>query len=200
MISRVSVDGDDEWESYMDMNMDGNNGVMSGHNDGNGDAMPTIKKQGQQKQMPKDDGNDELQSKAIPSITSNNQSEPSNNNVEDDDSPRNQFVSSFNTSSNGNVSTDNGASSITTSSTTSMEAESEAVDGQQNQPLPPQQQRSTTRNRIPTEQIELIKSSISLVDVVESYNLPNFSRTNSGASAKANCPFHNDNNPSLSID
>jgi len=66
-----------------------------------------------------------------------------------------------------------------------------------NTPLPQQQQRITT------EQIDSIKSSISLVDVIGSYNLPQFTRTTNSAAAataRACCPFHNDNNPSLYID
>ena len=61
------------------------------------------------------------------------------------------------------------------------------------------------KQRITTEQIQQIKSSISLVDAIETYNLPEFTRTSSSlytssAAAKACCPFHNDNNPSMSID
>ena len=55
------------------------------------------------------------------------------------------------------------------------------------------------RTRITNEQIEEIKSSISIVDAIESYNLRDFTRTNTH-SAKACCPFHDDNNPSMSID
>ena len=66
--------------------------------------------------------------------------------------------------------------------------------------LPPDSQPSTHQiKRITNEQIDQIKSSVSIVDVIESYNLPNFVRTNA-RSAKACCPFHNDNNPSMSID
>lgn len=61
-----------------------------------------------------------------------------------------------------------------------------------NQKIPPQ-------SRISNEKIEEIKSSISIVDAIESYNLPSFVRTNAH-SAKACCPFHDDNNPSMSID
>lgn len=55
------------------------------------------------------------------------------------------------------------------------------------------------RTRISNDQIEEIKSSISIVDVIESYNLEGFTRTNIH-SAKACCPFHDDTNPSMSID
>jgi DNA primase len=58
---------------------------------------------------------------------------------------------------------------------------------------------NTPRTRLSNTQIEQIKSSISIVDAIESYNLPNFVRINSH-SAKACCPFHDDNNPSMSID
>lgn len=64
-----------------------------------------------------------------------------------------------------------------------------------------QQQR---QQRISTEQINDIKASISLVDVIESYNLPQFTRMGTShaqtSSAKACCPFHDDHNPSMSID
>ncbi len=64
-----------------------------------------------------------------------------------------------------------------------------------------QQQR---QQRITTEQINDIKTSISLVDVIESYNLPQFTRIGTTyaqtSSAKACCPFHDDHNPSMSID
>jgi len=58
---------------------------------------------------------------------------------------------------------------------------------------------STKRRRITTEDIEYIKSTIPLTNVIESYNLKSFIRTNSH-NAKACCPFHDDNNPSMSID
>ena len=68
-----------------------------------------------------------------------------------------------------------------------------------------QQQPRTPRRRMTTDQINIIKSSISLVDVIESYNLPHFTRSSnsysqSTATAKACCPFHDDHNPSMSID
>lgn len=43
-----------------------------------------------------------------------------------------------------------------------------------------------------------LKASIDIVEVVESYNLPKFRRTGTGATAC--CPFHDDTNPSMSID
>lgn len=58
---------------------------------------------------------------------------------------------------------------------------------------------STKRKRVTTEEIEYIKSTIPLTDVIETYNLNGFTRTNTH-SAKACCPFHDDNNPSMSID
>ena len=58
---------------------------------------------------------------------------------------------------------------------------------------------STKRKRVTSEEIEYIKSTIPLTDVIETYNLDGFIRTNTH-SAKACCPFHDDNNPSMSID
>lgn len=55
------------------------------------------------------------------------------------------------------------------------------------------------RTRISTEQLKDIKSAISIIDAIETYNLPKFIRINSHT-AKACCPFHNDHNPSMSID
>ena len=60
-------------------------------------------------------------------------------------------------------------------------------------------QTQTRRRRIPPEQISQIKSTINILDVIESYNLPQFVRTNSHT-AKACCPFHDDHNPSMSVD
>jgi DNA primase len=53
--------------------------------------------------------------------------------------------------------------------------------------------------RIPPEQLELIKESADIVSVVESYGLPGFKRHGDNR-ALAICPFHNDHNPSMSID
>ena len=53
--------------------------------------------------------------------------------------------------------------------------------------------------RIPPEQLELIKESADIVSVVESYGLPGFRRHGDNR-AQAICPFHDDHNPSLSID
>lgn len=53
--------------------------------------------------------------------------------------------------------------------------------------------------RIPSEQLERIKESVDIVSVVESYGLQGFQRQGDHR-AKAICPFHNDHNPSLSID
>ena len=46
--------------------------------------------------------------------------------------------------------------------------------------------------------VEAIRDAVDLVEVVESYQLPQFHRRGSGAIAL--CPFHDDHNPSLSID
>eukprot|EP00984_Skeletonema_dohrnii_P016006 scaffold7016_cov72-Skeletonema_dohrnii-CCMP3373.AAC.1 len=64
---------------------------------------------------------------------------------------------------------------------------------------PPSTSSTTKRKRVTTEEIEFIKSTIPLTDVIETYNLDGFTRTNTH-SAKACCPFHDDNNPSMSID
>lgn len=53
--------------------------------------------------------------------------------------------------------------------------------------------------RIPPEQLELIKESADIVSVVESYGLSGFRRHGDNR-ATAICPFHDDHNPSMSID
>ena len=50
------------------------------------------------------------------------------------------------------------------------------------------------------EEIDSIKDAVSIVDVVESYGLEQFQRSADRSGAKAVCPFHDDTNPSLSID
>jgi DNA primase len=52
---------------------------------------------------------------------------------------------------------------------------------------------------IPSEQIDALKESVDLVSVIESYDLPKFKRTGDNR-ATCVCPFHDDTNPSLSID
>lgn len=62
---------------------------------------------------------------------------------------------------------------------------------------------ANSRRRIPPEEISQIKSTINIVDAIETYNLPQFSRSSSYSSqnsAKACCPFHDDSHPSMSID
>lgn len=54
--------------------------------------------------------------------------------------------------------------------------------------------------QIPAETIEEIKTYADIVTVIESYDLPFFSRSSDGYRAKCICPFHNDKNPSLNID
>lgn len=54
--------------------------------------------------------------------------------------------------------------------------------------------------KIPAETIEEIKTYADIVTVIESYDLPFFSRSSDGYRAKCVCPFHNDRNPSLNID
>jgi DNA primase len=53
--------------------------------------------------------------------------------------------------------------------------------------------------RISSEQLERLKESVDIVSVIESYDLPGFQRQGDHR-AKAICPFHNDHNPSLSVD
>jgi len=53
--------------------------------------------------------------------------------------------------------------------------------------------------RIPPEQLELIKESVDIVSVIESYGLPGFQRHGDNR-AKAICPFHDDHSPSMSVD
>lgn len=53
--------------------------------------------------------------------------------------------------------------------------------------------------RIPPQQLELIKESADIVSVIESYGLPGFQRHGNNR-AKAICPFHDDHNPSMSVD
>lgn len=53
--------------------------------------------------------------------------------------------------------------------------------------------------RIPPEQLERLKESVDIVSVIESYGLPGFQRYGNNR-AKALCPFHDDHNPSLSVD
>ena len=74
----------------------------------------------------------------------------------------------------------------------------ESFRGQFNpKPRPTKKSKNNSRSRVTTEQILALKESIPLSAAIETYNLPNFSRTPQGA--RANCPFHDDTNPSLSI-
>ena len=54
--------------------------------------------------------------------------------------------------------------------------------------------------QISSETIEEIKTYADIVTVIESYDLPFFSRSSDGYRAKCICPFHSDRNPSLNID
>ena len=56
-----------------------------------------------------------------------------------------------------------------------------------------------TKYRITPSIVEAVKSMADIVEVVESYKLPRFSKTGPDR-ATALCPFHDDHNPSLSID
>eukprot|EP00578_Thalassiosira_sp_NH16_P001150 CAMPEP_0181140806 /NCGR_PEP_ID=MMETSP1071-20121207/35495_1 /TAXON_ID=35127 /ORGANISM="Thalassiosira sp., Strain NH16" /LENGTH=1447 /DNA_ID=CAMNT_0023227771 /DNA_START=205 /DNA_END=4549 /DNA_ORIENTATION=+ len=93
---------------------------------------------------------------------------------------------------------DANASKLLATTTNNAPAFVEIPDTQQPKP------RMEQRQRVTSDEITQLKSSISLVDVIESYNLPEFTRINShntnSATAKACCPFHDDHNPSMSID
>ena len=66
--------------------------------------------------------------------------------------------------------------------------------------VPAQEARDDGKSyRISPEQLELIKESTDIVSVIESYGLPGFQRHGNNR-AKAICPFHDDHNPSLSVD
>ena len=51
----------------------------------------------------------------------------------------------------------------------------------------------------PTEVVDLLRESVDIISVIESYELESFKRTGD-ARATCICPFHDDHNPSLSID
>ena len=56
-----------------------------------------------------------------------------------------------------------------------------------------------TRYRITPDVVESVKSMADIVSIIESYGLEKFARTGNNR-AVALCPFHDDHNPSLSID
>lgn len=58
---------------------------------------------------------------------------------------------------------------------------------------------SSSKYFIPAEQIDALKESVDLVSAIESYDLPHFKRTGDNR-ATCLCPFHDDTNPSMSID
>ena len=66
-----------------------------------------------------------------------------------------------------------------------------------------QRQRTTKFSRlayrIEPDQLEQLKESVDIVSAIESYGLPRFKRSGPNR-ATAICPFHDDKNPSLSID
>jgi len=62
-------------------------------------------------------------------------------------------------------------------------------------PLPP---RSTAM--LSQKQIQDIKSQVDILTMIESFNIPQFTRHPDGIHATAICPFHEDSRPSLSID
>jgi DNA primase len=57
----------------------------------------------------------------------------------------------------------------------------------------------TSKFFIPNEQLEQLKESVDLVSVIGSYGMPQFKRSGDNR-ATCICPFHDDRNPSLSID
>ena len=210
MMSRLSTGEDDEWESYASMDdgngvdgMDGVNGVgneaPSGAVNGNAESNPVPRNQSGRKsnavdeqrtqtqmerQMPKDDG-----SNASPAVNESTQ-------------PNSQRINGSSRSPPSGPVADDSTNQFFPSTATNASPVAGSSDG--DDARPPKTLAANTnekggrRQRIPTEEIDQIKSTISLVDVVESYNLDGFVRTHSG-SAKACCPFHDDNNPSMSV-
>lgn len=59
---------------------------------------------------------------------------------------------------------------------------------------------SSSRSSTFSDQLQLLKDSVNIVDLVESYGLEGFRRLVDGNRATAVCPFHDDHSPSLSID
>lgn len=59
--------------------------------------------------------------------------------------------------------------------------------------------KNATSSYFTPEQISELKESVSIIDVIESYDLPKFQRRGD-RSAVAICPFHDDRNPSMNID
>jgi hypothetical protein len=57
----------------------------------------------------------------------------------------------------------------------------------------------TSNYFIAPDQLDQLRESVDIVSVVESYGLPKFRRTGE-TQATCLCPFHDDNNPSMSID
>lgn len=76
----------------------------------------------------------------------------------------------------------------------------QATNNPDDYPSQSKSQSNTNNGHIPTETIEEIKTYADIVTVIESYDLPFFSRSSDGYRAKCICPFHNDRNPSLNID
>ena len=54
--------------------------------------------------------------------------------------------------------------------------------------------------RISPEELNQLQQAVNLVEVVESYDLPQFQKRSGSSRATALCPFHDDRNPSLQID
>ncbi len=245
-------DGDDEWEGYLDLDIDGDGEVIMGSNVNDGELdsstreniedvtdhhMPVEQPTGGEHSKPSSsrdrgdiihvntnprNGDKSLQSRNIKaaqprsdegtindaSISNNNRKEVSyrragiNGAIADDiegqeiPSPDNAIPMPATKSSPD--ATDFRQQFISRSND-NVKGASRDGSSEQTPPSPSPSSSSTKRKRVTTEEIEYIKSTIPLTDVIESYNLDGFTRTNSH-SAKACCPFHDDNNPSMSID
>lgn len=63
-------------------------------------------------------------------------------------------------------------------------------------PLPPT---TTTSGLVPPEKLQFLQENVDLVSVIQTYGLPQFKRYGDHR-ATCLCPFHDDHNPSMSID
>eukprot|EP00984_Skeletonema_dohrnii_P035651 scaffold35673_cov183-Skeletonema_dohrnii-CCMP3373.AAC.1 len=255
MMNQNSGD-DDEWESYLDLNIDGEGEVMMDNGvDGGKSDLPTRRKEEDLIDAPSlehSNGDGGERRKASSSVDRRNiiDVNPNPRNEMGDKSPRRSDINTAQLRNDGNaikgesLSVDNrkkvshktevnGAvvaneierqedppsnnaipMSATKSSpdandfrqqfmsrtnTIAKGADNDDSSEQTATTSPPSTSSTTKRKRVTTEEIEFIKSTIPLTDVIETYNLDGFTRTNTH-SAKACCPFHDDNNPSMSID
>lgn len=177
--------GDDEWDEYANMNYDVNNDSNE-----KSDAYIESMERGTDRHVV-----DESNKKQSGISTLNEANSKSNESIHDASIDRDEAdaFSSTGASSNDNAAVSDFRKKFQSKPNIQRDRSSD-TNAEPSAPPNPK-----TRTRITSEQIEEIKSSISIVDAIESYNLPNFVRTNSH-SAKACCPFHDDNNPSMSID